>query len=132
MNSFTQLIQHVKNADWSGANQVFSEIMQQKTADRIDVEKKTIFKEGKGKLGPGGYGAPGEEDGDVKEDAGSQDYKTYFKSMLKKHGYTSPADIPDDKKDDFFNAVDKGYKAKNEAVDDDDDEAAIRRSAEGR
>ena len=132
MNSFTQLIQHVKNADWSGANQVFSEIMQQKTADRIDVEKKTIFKEGKGKLGPGGYGAPGEEDGDVKEDAGSQDYKAYFKSTLKKHGYTSPADIPDDKKDDFFNAVDKGYKAKNEAVDDDDDEAAIRRSAERR
>jgi len=47
MNSFTQLIQHVKNADWSGANQVFSEIMQQKTADRIEVEKQTVFKEGK-------------------------------------------------------------------------------------
>jgi hypothetical protein len=47
MNSFTQLVQHVKNADWSGANQIFSEIMQQKTADRIEVEKQTVFKEGK-------------------------------------------------------------------------------------
>jgi hypothetical protein len=134
MNSFTQLVQHVKNADWSGANQVFSEIMQQKTADRIEIEKQTVFKEGKGKLGPGGYGAPGEDDGGVREDAesGSGGYKAYFKSMLKKHGYDSPADIPADKKDDFFNAVDKGYKAKNEAVDDDDDEAAIRRSPERR
>ena len=37
--------------------------------------------------------------------------------MLQKHGYDSPADIPDDKKDDFFNAVDAGYSAKNEEVD---------------
>lgn len=47
------------------------------------------------------------------EDSDS-DYQEYFKTMLQKHGYDSPADIPDDKKDDFFNAVDKGYSAKNE------------------
>jgi hypothetical protein len=94
MNSFKQLVQHVKNANWSGANQVFSEIMQQKVADRLSTERQTIFKE--------------ETDGDTK-------YQEYFKSQLKKHGYDSPADIPDDKKDDFFNAVDKGYKAKNES-----------------
>jgi hypothetical protein len=93
MNSFKQLVAHVKNANWSGANQVFSEIMQQKVADRLATERQTIFKE--------------ETDGDTK-------YQEYFKSQLKKHGYDSPADIPDDKKDDFFNAVDKGYKAKNE------------------
>ena len=45
------------------------------------------------------------------------DYQEYFKKMLQKHGYDSPADIPDDKKDDFFNAVDAGYSAKNEEVD---------------
>jgi hypothetical protein len=44
----------------------------------------------------------------------SEDYKTYFKSMLKKHGYNSPADIPADKKKEFFNAVDKGWKGKGE------------------
>ena len=44
---------------------------------------------------------------------------------------SSPADIPADKKDDFFKAVDKGYKAKNEdcaaadAVDEDDDEDQV-------
>ena len=34
--------------------------------------------------------------------------------MLKKWNVSSPDDIPADKKDDFFKAVDKGYKAKNE------------------
>jgi hypothetical protein len=44
----------------------------------------------------------------------NEDYKTYFKSMLKKHGYDSPANIPADKKKEFFNAVDKGWKGKGE------------------
>ena len=44
----------------------------------------------------------------------NEDYKTYFKSMLKKYGYDSPANIPADKKKEFFNAVDKGWKGKKE------------------
>ena len=92
MNSFTQLVQNVKDANWQGAGQVFKEIMQQKVADRLDVERRTIFKEDS-----------------------SEAYKKYFASMLKKWNVSSPADIPDDKKDDFFKAVDKGYKAKNES-----------------
>jgi len=44
----------------------------------------------------------------------NEDYKSYFSSMLKKHGYKSPADIPADKKKGFFNAVDAGWKGKNE------------------
>ena len=44
----------------------------------------------------------------------SEDYKAYFQSMLKKHGYNSPADIPADKKKEFFNAIDKGWKGKKE------------------
>jgi len=92
MNSFTQLVQNVKDANWQSAGQVFKEIMQQKVADRLDVERRTIFK----------------EDGD-------EAYKKYFDSMLKKWNVSSPKDIPADKKDDFFKAVDKGYKAKNES-----------------
>ena len=92
MNSFTQLVQNVKDANWQGAGQVFKEIMQQKVADRLDVERQTIFKEDS-----------------------SEAYKKYFDSMLKKWNVSSPADIPADKKDDFFKAVDKGYKAKNES-----------------
>ncbi len=103
MNSFTQLFQNVKDANWQGAGQVFKEIMQQKVADRLDVERQTIFKEDS-----------------------SEAYKKYFDSMLKKWNVSSPKDIPADKKDDFFKAVDKGYKAKNESCglkhEDDDDE----------
>ena len=43
-------------------------------------------------------------------------YQEYFRAQLKKHGYDSPADIPDDKKDDFFKAVDAGYSAKTETM----------------
>ena len=92
MNSFTQLVQNVKDANWQSAGQVFKEIMQQKVADRLDVERQTIFKEDS-----------------------SEAYKKYFDSMLKKWNVSSPKDIPADKKDDFFKAVDKGYKAKNES-----------------
>jgi hypothetical protein len=45
MNSFTQLIQNVRNAQWADANKVFAEIMQQKVADRLQAERQTIFKE---------------------------------------------------------------------------------------
>ena len=41
-------------------------------------------------------------------------YQEFFKSMLKKHGYNSPADIPADKKKEFFNMIDKKWKAKEE------------------
>jgi len=95
MNSFTQLVQNVKDANWQGAGQVFKEIMQQKVADRLDVERRTIFKEDTIPF--------------------SSDYKKYFDSMLKKWNVSSPKDIPADKKDDFFKAVDKVYKAKNES-----------------
>ncbi len=47
----------------------------------------------------------------------NEDYKAYFKSMLKKYGYNSPADIPADKKKEFFNAIDKGWKGKDEKVE---------------
>lgn len=44
-----------------------------------------------------------------------EDYRTYFKSMLKKYNINSPSDLDDAKKKDFFNAVDKGWKAKKES-----------------
>lgn len=52
-----------------------------------------------------------------KEEKQDSEYQKFFKSMLKKHGYNSPADIPNDKKDDFFNKVDKEYKAMDEEAD---------------
>ena len=48
---------------------------------------------------------------EMRKDAG---YKAYFKKMLSKYGYNSPADIPAEKKKDFFNAVDRNWKSKKE------------------
>lgn len=41
-------------------------------------------------------------------------YEIFFKKKLKDAGYDSPKDIPDDKKSDFFDMVDKEWKADNE------------------
>lgn len=42
-------------------------------------------------------------------------YRTYFEGLLEKWKVDSPAQIPDDKKDDFFDEVDKGWDAKDES-----------------
>ena len=41
-------------------------------------------------------------------------YQEFFRTMLSKHGYNSPKDIPKEKKDDFFNLIDRKWKAKEE------------------
>lgn len=41
-------------------------------------------------------------------------YQKFFKGMLAKHGIKSLKDVPPEKKKEFFNAVDKSWKAKNE------------------
>ena len=42
------------------------------------------------------------------------DYEAFFQSAMKKFGISSPDELDDDKKKEFFNYVDKNYKAKNE------------------
>lgn len=37
-------------------------------------------------------------------------YQKFFKAQLAKAGYKSPKDIPPDKKDDFFDMIDRTYK----------------------
>jgi len=41
-------------------------------------------------------------------------YEKFFQSAMKKFGISSPDELDDDKKKDFFNYVDKNYQAKNE------------------
>jgi len=48
----------------------------------------------------------------VEED--KEEYQKYFRSMLDKYGVSSPADLDDEKKKEFFDAVDKGWKADHE------------------
>ena len=42
------------------------------------------------------------------------DYDAFFKSAMKKFGISSPDELDDEKKKEFFNYVDKNYKADNE------------------
>ena len=49
---------------------------------------------------------------------GSDEYEKFFQSALKKFKIDSPADLKtDDKKKEFFNYIDKNYKAKEEESD---------------
>ena len=42
------------------------------------------------------------------------DYEAFFQSAMKKFGISSPDELDDDKKKEFFNYVDKNYEAENE------------------
>lgn len=46
-----------------------------------------------------------------------QKYKEFFASALKKYGVESPQDLDKEKRKEFFNYVDKNYKATNEEVE---------------
>ena len=54
---------------------------------------------------PEGHGEENIEEGD---------YEEFFQKAMKKFGIKSPAELDDDKKKEFFNYVDKNYKAKSE------------------
>jgi DNA anti-recombination protein RmuC len=42
------------------------------------------------------------------------EYEAFFQSAMKKFGISSPDELDDDKKKEFFNYVDKNYKAEKE------------------
>ena len=115
-----------------------SEEMDAETVAKFKKMKKdvdTAAAKAKAKASGGGKGNPfdkmmkGKKDDEedkkkdkkeVEEDAKAE-YKKVFDAALKKFGYSSPADIKDEKKKkEFFNYVDSKYKAKDEAVEADD------------
>ena len=52
----------------------------------------------------------------VKEETGDkEEYQKFFNSALKKFGVSSPDDLYDDKKKDFYNYVDKNWQGDNES-----------------
>ena len=62
---------------------------------------------------------------------GSDEYEKFFQSALKKFKIDSPADLKtDDKKKEFFNYVDKNYKAKEEDLDK-EDETSVKKVIKG-
>ena len=52
-----------------------------------------------------------------------KDYDAFFQKAMKKFGISSPADLKtDEKKKEFFNYIDKNYKADNEEDEEMDEE----------
>ena len=54
-----------------------------------------------------------DEDKDAKLEEENR-YEKFFQAAMKKFGISSPDELDDDKKKEFFNYVDKNYQAKNE------------------
>jgi hypothetical protein len=51
----------------------------------------------------------------VKEETGDKDeYQKFYKSALKKYGVSSPDDLDDEKKKDFYNYIDANWEGDNE------------------
>jgi|LULL01.1.fsa_nt_gb hypothetical protein len=49
------------------------------------------------------------------EEGGKEEYQKFFNAALKKYGVSSPDELDDEKKKDFFNYVDKNWSGDNEA-----------------
>jgi len=47
---------------------------------------------------------------------GGEEYKTFFKGAMKKFNVTTIAGMTDEKKKEFFDYVEKNFKAKNESI----------------
>ena len=54
-------------------------------------------------------------EGIKEEEGGKEEYQKFFNAALKKYGVSSPDDLDDEKKKDFFNYVDKNWSGENEA-----------------
>jgi len=54
------------------------------------------------------------KDEEDKEELQEGDYEVFFQSAMKKFGISSPDELDDSKKKEFFNYVDKNFKAKSE------------------
>lgn len=76
-----------------------------KATDEVDKAVESADDEAKSAIGEMIYNL-------VEED--KEEYQKYFNSMLDKYGVSSPAELDDEKKKEFFDAVDKGWKADHE------------------
>ena len=54
------------------------------------------------------------KDEEGKDSLEEGDYEVFFQASMKKFGISSPDELDDEKKKEFFNYVDKNYKAKSE------------------
>ncbi len=109
MNTLS-IIDAIANKQYNAAEEGMNALLQSKVGAALIARKEEVAE---------AYG----------ENLGEQsDYDAFFKRAMKKFGIDSPADLKsEEEKKEFFNYVDKNFKAKNEEVneeeeDDDDDD----------
>ena len=107
MNANT-VVNAIANRQYNAAEEAIAEILQAKVSDALVSKKEEVSQDFGSQLG------------EAKHD---KDYDEFFNKAMKKFGISSPADLKtDEKKKEFFDYVDKNFKAKNEEVELDEKE----------
>ena len=110
MNANT-VVNAIANRQYNAAEEAIAEMLQAKVSDALVSKKEEVSQEFGSQLG------------EAKHD---KDYDEFFNKAMKKFGISSPADLKtDEKKKEFFDYVDKNFKAKNEEVELDEETAAM-------
>ena len=100
-NNLTQIVDAISNKQFVAAQDMLSVAIQEKLSDSLIHRKEEVALDL-------GQEVTNEE----------KDYDAFFTAAMKKFGISSPADLKtDEKKKEFFNYIDKNFKAKNEDLD---------------
>ena len=96
--NLTQIVDAISNKQFVAAQDMLSDAIQEKLSDSLIARKDEVALDF-------GQEITNEE----------KDYDAFFQKAMKKFGISSPADLKtDEKKKEFFNYIDKNYKASNE------------------
>ena len=93
--NLTQIVDAISNKQFNAAQDMLSDAIQEKLSDSLIARKDEVALDF-------GQEVTNEE----------KDYDAFFQKAMKKFGISSPADLKtDEKKKEFFNYIDKNYKA---------------------
>ena len=96
--NLTQIVDAISKKQFVAAQDMLSSAIQEKLSDSLISRKDEVALDF-------GQEVTNEE----------KDYDAFFQKAMKKFGISSPADLKtDEKKKEFFNYIDKNYKADNE------------------
>ena len=96
--NLTQIVDAISNKQFNAAQDMLSDAIQEKLSDSLIARKDEVALDF-------GQEVTNEE----------KDYDAFFQKAMKKFGISSPADLKtDEKKKEFFNYIDKNYKANKE------------------
>ena len=96
--NLTQIVDAISNKQFNAAQDMLSDAIQEKLSDSLIARKDEVALDF-------GQEVTNEE----------KDYDAFFQKAMKKFGISSPADLKtDEKKKEFFNYIDKNFKADNE------------------